>query len=314
MPSYQTPRLFGPLESANPYLDEFVASRDSNDPVDLLYGRFRLKLEGTHRDSLPDVSFPTSLLDSFDNGSRGNSLRGLMDREAMVEHFAFSVPDEEALAKLAALGPLVEVFAGTGYWARLLRERGVDILAYDMAVDTVSDDQRGLGQPIKHLWTEVIQQDAVEAAALHPDRTLLMGWPVRDGTAGRALQAYMDAGGQTVALIADRGCCGDDVFYRLLSVYFEATDDYQIPTWSAINDRMTIYARREKRRTYATVRELSAILSSGDTEALAALTRAKIITPRCFADAFRATGLTSLPPSEPQQDRDKVKRKRARKQ
>ena len=37
-----------------------------------------------------------------------------------------------ALALLAARAPLVEVGAGTGYWAAALRRRGVDVLAYDL--------------------------------------------------------------------------------------------------------------------------------------------------------------------------------------
>jgi protein-L-isoaspartate O-methyltransferase len=44
-----------------------------------------------------------------------------------------------ALALLAARAPLVEVGAGTGYWAAALRRRGVDVLAYDLnppAADT----------------------------------------------------------------------------------------------------------------------------------------------------------------------------------
>ena len=37
-----------------------------------------------------------------------------------------------ALSLLAARAPLVEVGAGTGYWAAALRRRGIDVLAYDL--------------------------------------------------------------------------------------------------------------------------------------------------------------------------------------
>jgi hypothetical protein len=43
--------------------------------------------------------------------------------------YAFGVPGNYALDCLARYGPLVEIGAGTGYWARCLRERGVDIVA-----------------------------------------------------------------------------------------------------------------------------------------------------------------------------------------
>jgi hypothetical protein len=45
--------------------------------------------------------------------------------------YAFAAPNERALEALAALGPLIEVGCGLGYWAHLLRQRGVDIIATD---------------------------------------------------------------------------------------------------------------------------------------------------------------------------------------
>lgn len=47
--------------------------------------------------------------------------------------YAYATPTRAALDALAALGPLVEVGAGTGYWAAALRSRGVEVHAYDVA-------------------------------------------------------------------------------------------------------------------------------------------------------------------------------------
>merc|ERR1712185_199770 len=43
-----------------------------------------------------------------------------------------SVPSTPTLKALAKLGPIVEVGAGSGYWAAMLKERKVDVLAYDI--------------------------------------------------------------------------------------------------------------------------------------------------------------------------------------
>ena len=48
-----------------------------------------------------------------------------MDREWPCWMYAFAVPSEEALALLASHAPIVEMGCGTGYWAALLRQRGV---------------------------------------------------------------------------------------------------------------------------------------------------------------------------------------------
>ena len=38
----------------------------------------------------------------------------------------------KALDAIAAVSPITEIGCGTGYWAALLRTRGVDVLAFDM--------------------------------------------------------------------------------------------------------------------------------------------------------------------------------------
>jgi hypothetical protein len=56
-------------------------------------------------------------------------------RMEYVARYAFGVPTEEALAAIAAVSPrgVVEIGAGSGYWAALLRDRGVRVEAYDIA-------------------------------------------------------------------------------------------------------------------------------------------------------------------------------------
>lgn len=46
--------------------------------------------------------------------------------------YAFGVPTDAALDAIAARGPVVELGAGTGYWAALLRQAGCDVVAYDI--------------------------------------------------------------------------------------------------------------------------------------------------------------------------------------
>ena len=49
-----------------------------------------------------------------------------------VERFGWAIPDERALNILSHYGPIVEVGAGLGYWGRLLINRGIDYLGYDI--------------------------------------------------------------------------------------------------------------------------------------------------------------------------------------
>ena len=47
--------------------------------------------------------------------------------------YSWGIPADEALTVIENVSPagIVEVGAGTGYWAMLLKKRGVDIVAYD---------------------------------------------------------------------------------------------------------------------------------------------------------------------------------------
>lgn len=50
-----------------------------------------------------------------------------------VHVYAYAAPNAAALEALLAQSPLLELGAGTGYWARLLRGAGADVLALDIA-------------------------------------------------------------------------------------------------------------------------------------------------------------------------------------
>lgn len=51
--------------------------------------------------------------------------------EPLVQKYAWAVPDEKALQICASFGPLIEIGSGLGYWAHLLQQRSVDIVAVD---------------------------------------------------------------------------------------------------------------------------------------------------------------------------------------
>ncbi|GGM06463.1 methyltransferase domain-containing protein [Dactylosporangium sucinum] len=54
-------------------------------------------------------------------------------RRELAARLAWAIPTEAALALIGDHGPILETGAGTGYWAALLRARGVDVVATDAA-------------------------------------------------------------------------------------------------------------------------------------------------------------------------------------
>ena len=81
--------------------------------------------------------------------------------------YAFAAPNEAALSALEALAPLLEVGAGVGYWAKLLQDCGVDIVATD-AMPTAACGSDGVNSFHGRVpaWTEV-QLAGAECAVSH---------------------------------------------------------------------------------------------------------------------------------------------------
>ena len=158
----------------------------------------------------------------------------LIAREALVYKYAWAIPDDEALRLIAALGPIVEVGAGTGYWAALIADRGADILAYDI-------------DPFDSKWCGNrffdVKQAGVEVAADHPDRTLFLCWPPYDKPmAADALRAYR---GDRLVFVGEgvSGCTADDSFFDMLADAWTLERTHNIPQWSCVSDWLEIYSR-----------------------------------------------------------------------
>lgn len=207
------------------------------------------------------------LLQEFERAMAGAGDAPLGEvRDRAIATYAFAVPTDAALDAIARCAPqgVVEVGAGTGYWAQQLQQRGVDVLAFDVA-PAPSDDREWFADT--EPWHPVQQGDH-HLAAQHPDRTLLLVWPTKGAIwAADALADYHDAGGECVAFVGEGpgGRTGDDVFHALLgettgclqcdhgSVDSPCTCDahprwtrvetVELPHWPGFHDDLHLYHR-----------------------------------------------------------------------
>ena len=89
-----------------------------------------------------------------------------MHLDGLTGEFAWAIPDERAIRILKHFSPIVEVGAGKGYWASLLKKAGGDILAYDAAAEpsgkSSTREKKGASSSTKGdhdepaPWTEVL--------------------------------------------------------------------------------------------------------------------------------------------------------------
>src|SRR6202050_354528 len=108
------------------------------------------------------------LVNEFDNG------HGSIPLSDLAQRYAYVVPEAGSLSPLAALGPIVEIGAGTGYWASRLRARGVDVLAFDQAPP--DGERLNRYHAPTATWSHVFAADETVLRE-HSDRALFLCWP-----------------------------------------------------------------------------------------------------------------------------------------
>jgi hypothetical protein len=134
---------------------------------------------------------------------------------------------------------VVEVGAGSGYWAWQLEQAGVDVAAYDP--HPVSDDNAYC----KHgPYTAVLPGGPEAVLSQHPDRALLMVWPPYEGAhAEEALRLFC---GDLLIYAGEGwgGCTAGDGFYELLEAeWTEVSESPHHVTWSGIHCSLKAYRR-----------------------------------------------------------------------
>lgn len=163
-------------------------------------------------------------------------------RHHLSAHYAWSIitPGDVAwLTEVLDGSAVVEIGAGSGYWAWQLEQAGVDVAAYDP--NPPADDN---GFCKAGPYTTVLPDDA-SAVKHHQDRALLMVWPPYEGEHARHALSLYEGDLLVYAGEGWGGCTADDGFYELLEAEWdEVSVAPQHVTWWGIHCRLAAYARK----------------------------------------------------------------------
>ncbi|MFR9675877.1 hypothetical protein [Streptomyces sp. TR02-1] len=168
-------------------------------------------------------------------------LRGL-EMGTLRTRFAWGIPTPQDLTWMLRLldgRGVVEVGAGTGYWAWQLRQAGAEVECFDLHAPG-EDNVYCTGGPYT-----VVDPGGPEVAGLFPRRALLLVWPPRGvDVAARSLHAYQ---GDLLFLCApaDQDLSGDEDFYRALSARWELLEEAPSHlAWWGLPCRLRAFRRR----------------------------------------------------------------------
>lgn len=184
----------------------------------------------------PDDSIPSWPRTQYVGGLGLDALRiGARFHDLSRERYSYAVPDDDALDAIAVCGPIVEIGAGLGYWAALLRARGVDIVAFDDFSWTT-----GTAAPP---WTAV-EVGGVDAVRGHGHRALFLCWPPYALSMARHALACYEGGTVIYVGEGEEGCTGDEAFHERLARHWCCVRHVAIPQMPYLHDQLWVYRRR----------------------------------------------------------------------
>ena len=171
-------------------------------------------------------------------------------RDKLTSVFAWAVPNDAALTCMVKhcrernQKGIVEMGAGTGYWASLLEPLlgpELDIICYDKAHPVSRDNAWHVGVSDTHF---TVRDGVPETLRDHADRALFLCWPpYSNPMASDCLDFY---GGDTLFFVGEDeyGCTGDGAFFEALRNDWKHQESVSIPQWPGVHDTLGVWTRR----------------------------------------------------------------------
>ena len=183
------------------------------------------------------------------------------EQVSIRNEYAWSVPTANALSLLAKHQPLLELGAGAGYWASLLKRMSVDILAVDEKYFQTSFNEKAKiseGQEISFKYYCEVLQGGPEVASKYEDRSLVLMWPDYSGFGSYALECLQHYQGQKLILIGEWSNSTFGAYARGISKHgqsfslefqskveenFQLVEALNLPTWPLFLDRLQVFEK-----------------------------------------------------------------------
>lgn len=162
------------------------------------------------------------------------------EREKYTQTIAWAIPDDNAISKICEFvreETILKIGAGLGYWAKLLRDKGVKIIP----TDTKESNWKHNSNPS---YLKIICENHVKAIEDFPESTVLfLAWPpYSDKMAEESLVLFK---GSKLIYIGEsmRGCNATDEFFDILLKEWELKEEIAIQQWDGLHDGLFLYKR-----------------------------------------------------------------------
>lgn len=155
--------------------------------------------------------------------------------------YSWAVPNKKALLEISNYAPLIEIGAGTGYWAMPLAKLGADIICFDN--NLLSQDERtNNNSKIRYF---PINNGSAKVLKNHPERNLFLCWIPHLSPLGSECLNYFK--GKYLIYVGEwaGGCNATDDFFEKLEKRFVVVKTEKIPQWHGVRDFLTVLKNKQ---------------------------------------------------------------------
>jgi len=161
-------------------------------------------------------------------------------RQIFVKYFSWAIPSVESILeikKFANNEQILEVGAGNGLWARLLKNAGCNIFATDN-FSTHNTDKTTIKR-----YIEVENLSNSQAIQKYNEANVLfLCWPPTNSMSDESIKLFK---GNKLIYIGEGngGATGSDEFHSILWDDWKVVGKIIIPRWNGVNDLIYLYER-----------------------------------------------------------------------
>lgn len=152
-------------------------------------------------------------------------------------HFSFAIPSFDILEEISLYTPIIEIGAGTGYWAYLLKKYfQVDIICYD---------KMPFFNYTRKKWFKVMK-GTPKVLREYSNRTLFLCFPSRKTSMANDSLKYWK--GKYLIFIGEyrSGLNANDVFFNRLDSHFTLKTTKDLFNWEGMYNKLKIYQRKNR--------------------------------------------------------------------
>ena len=137
--------------------------------------------------------------------------------------------------------PLLEIGAGTGFWARLLHDRGADLIASDPRIERLHFEHARYAVPGR--WWDLQGKTAVRR---WPERNIFCSWPSLNKTWLRQAAKAMRPGRVLLCVVED-ATADERTWDYIEAGPFEKIASLELIGWHSCHDRLVAWKKRGTR-------------------------------------------------------------------